>query len=311
MSTTAKIDDEPFGNPFGDEFEIPEADPNEIRIEDDRYVNLPAIPGLGRAEAPLRVSVVAKVMDDPHLLTLWKLRQLLIGIKKNPKLLNGITDRMLEEVANHRRVPTSWRTKNKLNQIAAKALDLAGSKDGAEAGTAFHDMMEIIDAGGQIVERRDLADDDRAMILGYQRVCRYNRIKFAPEWIERVVAIPEFNLVGRLDRIGLDDGTPRIMDIKSQATMDFGHISLAVQLACYSHASFMLDQSEGPGRWKWVPMPEIDKDLGVVLWTPSTKPGVAEAFNVDLAAGWDLARESVKILENRKIKTLVLRRPSA
>lgn len=297
-----------YANPFGTEFDVPEHDADEIEYDRwGRYANLPAIPGVCGVQPWTRVSTIAKVMDDPFFLDRWKRRQVLIGIKRNPSLLDRLTPKILEHVANHRVTPMPKRTKDLLNATADEAMKIAGSLDGATAGTAFHTLMEIIDAG-DLVDLDTLSEEDSLMIGAYARTIEQNDIKMIPELIERVIAIPELGLAGRLDRVLLDGGVPRIGDVKSQATMDFGHISLAAQLAAYANASWMLDMSVKP--WKWVPMADVDKRKGVVIWTPATQPGVAEIYDIDLVKGWDFVKTSVEIRQARKLSGLVKRRPS-
>jgi len=294
-------------NPFGDAYDVPEEDPKAIHYDRwGRYANLPAIPGVCGVQPWTRVTTVGKVLDDTYFLDLWKRRQVVIGIKRKPELLDGITERMLKHVDQHRVTPMPKRTKDLINAIADQAMDGAGSYEGAAVGTAFHTLMEVIDAG-DMIDRDTITEDDALMIDAYAELIKAEQIKMIPNMIERVIAIPSLGLAGRLDRIVTDHGVPRIGDVKSQASMDFGHISLAVQLACYANAEYMLDQSTEP--WTWIKMPEVDKDLGVVIWTPATQPGVAEIIDVDLRKGWQYAKASVKIREWRKDQGIVTRRP--
>lgn len=309
--------DDPFA-----EFNPPGQEPGMIQFDQfGRYSNLPAVPGYG-PRPWRRVSDIKSILDDESLLIKWKLRQVLIGCKRSPELLDKITPGMIEAIDNHRTEPMSWSVKSRLNDLVEQALALAGSSDGASVGTEFHTLMELIDAGEPGFEKRSnpghgLTDDQRAMIDAYSATIAEHRITMVPHLIERVIVVPELGVAGRLDRIVIDAGTSRVPqaapapayrigDVKSQASMNFGHIGLGVQLACYANASWMLDMTTDP--WHWEPMHAVDKAAGVIVWTPATQPGVAEIYDVDLIKGWTLARASVKALEWRTDKKIVTRR---
>lgn len=324
----AQGDTEESGDPFAD-FVPPGQEPGKIQFDQwGRYSNLPAVPGYG-PRPWMRVSDLKSVLDDEALLIKWKLRQVMIGCKRRPELLDKITPGMVEAIDNHRTEPMGWSVKKRLNDLVEQALAHAGSSDGATVGTAFHELMEIIDAGGDPIKaavrmtgatgnpHEPVTGDQKEMIDAYAACLFENKIKMVPELIERVVVVPELGVAGRLDRIVLDSGSPnhpyaarppayRIGDVKSQASMNFGHISLGVQLACYANASYMLDMDAQP--WQWVPMIDVDKAVGVIIWTPATQPGVAKIYDVDLIKGWTLAKASAKALEWRADKKIVLPR---
>lgn len=290
-------------DPFGDDFDLPEGSQSASKeIEYDRwgrYANLPAIPGVTGFQAWTRVTTIAKTLEDTYYLELWKQRQVIMGIKNNPSLLDPISGARFNPTSNH--------GKTLLNSIASTAMDEAGSYTGAQKGTAFHDLTEAFDRGNVSAMPLD-TDEDRnsfEMLKAYKRQLDLHNITMIPNLMERVVACPALNVAGRLDRIVSDDGILRIGDVKSQKTLDFGQMSLAIQLAVYANSTHMLDQET----WKWEPMPEgLDRTIGVILWVPAEEPGRAEVHDVDLDFGWTLAKAAVKVREWRKTKGLVSRR---
>jgi hypothetical protein len=287
-------------NPFGDEFEPPEGSQDgSNKIEYDRwgrYANLPAIPGVRGVGPWTRVSTVAKTLDDPYFLDLWKQRQIIRGIHKNPDLLRVLNGSRFD--------PDTQHGKKILNALATQAMEEVGSYDGATAGTKFHDLAEKHDLGEDWYHP-DAPEDDRLMVEAYRNELARHAIRVVPELMERVICVPELNVAGRFDRVVLDNGVYRIGDLKSQKSMDFGHISLAVQLAIYANASYVLNMET----WEWEPVPvEIDKSTGVIMWVPATQPGRAEIHDVDIAMGWTLAKASVRVREWRKEKGFVVRR---
>lgn len=287
-------------NPFGDEFEPPESEDGSNKIQYDRwgrYANLPAIPGVRGVGPWTRVSTVAKTLDDPYFLDLWKQRQIVRGIHKKPDLLRAIDGGRFD--------PDSQHGKKILNALASQAMEEVGSYDGATAGTKFHDLAERYDLGQAWSYGPDVTEEDRRMMDAYRRTMERHAISVVPDLMERVICVPELNVAGRFDRVVLDNGVYRIGDLKSQKSMDFGHISLAVQLAIYANAEYVLNMET----WEWEKVSvEIDRKTGVIMWVPATQAGVAEIFDVDIAMGWTLAKASVKVREWRKEKGFVVRR---
>lgn len=295
-------------NPFGDDFDLPEGSQSDSKeIEYDRwgrYANLPAIPGVCGVQPWTRVTTLAKTLEDTYYLDLWKQRQILLGIMDNPDLLNAAKGSRFN--------PTSQHGKNILNSIASQAMENAGSWTGASKGTKFHDLTEAFDRGqgaGISIEIDTEDPDSITMVRAYDALLKRHDIRVIPELMERVICVPSLGVAGRLDRIISDGGVYRIGDVKSQKTLDFGHMSLAIQLAIYANATHMLDTET----WTWVPMgdllPEgLDRSTGVIMWVPAEEPGRAEIHDVDLEFGWTLARAAVKVREWRKTKGVVSRR---
>jgi len=296
-------------NPFGSDFDLPEGSQSDSKkIEYDRwgrYANLPAIPGVCGVQPWTRVTTLAKTLEDTYYLDLWKQRQVILGIMNNPDLLDAAKGPRFN--------PTSQHGKNILNSIASQAMECAGSYDGASKGTKFHDLTESFDrAEIEVLELATLHEDDPEsfeMIGAYDRLLKRHKIRVIPELMERVVCVPSLNVAGRLDRIVSDNGVYRIGDVKSQKTLDFGQLSLAIQLAIYANATHILDHET----WTWVPIedviPEgIDRSTGVIMWVPAEEPGRAEIHDVDLEFGWTLAKAAVQVREWRKTKGIVSRR---
>ncbi len=275
-----------------------------------RYANLPGIPGVVGPQPWTRVTTLAKTLEDTYFLELWKLRQTVIGLKLRPTLLDAIGGRdvgtLLDLIADGGEMPK--RLKDLLNSVASSAMEEAGSFDGASKGTAFHELAEKLDQSRDPAMLATLASDDSdqsRMLRAYADVLDYHKIRAVPEYMERIVALPNIGVAGRLDRIYYDGGTLRIGDLKSQKTLDFGHLSLSIQLSCYSHAEWIFNQET----WEWEPMPELDPSKGVIAWVPAIEPGRAEIHDVDLDFGWMLARASTKVREWRKVKGVVQKRP--
>ncbi len=296
------------GNPFGDEFEPPESpDDTSNKIEYDRwgrYSNLPPIPGLRGIQPWTRASTIAKTLGDTFNLNQWQQRQVIRGLVKNRDLYELVA----EHISRPRFNPESQSGKKILNGYAKAATDEAGSLEGAQAGTRFHNLAESHDRGDAWSYGPGIDQKDLDMMEAYRRSLVEHKIKVVPDLMERVICVPELNCAGRLDRVVLDGEMLRIGDLKSQKWEPgaFDGIALAVQLAIYANAEYILNTDVTP--WRWDPMPEIDKTTGVIMWVPVVDPGLSDIFEVDLQEGWKLAKASVRVREWRSSKAFVSRR---
>jgi hypothetical protein len=294
---------------FGDEFdqpaETPEIARREVKFDGwGRYANLPPLPGETRSRPWTRASTLKDILTDKRNLDLWNMRQVLRGVAMRPELIRKLRDAVNDEDTDF----DSKQIKGWLNSIAEQAKDVAGSNKGSDAGTSFHSVAELYDAGnpftiGELLDRLD--NDQARMLAAYAHMLHAHEITPVKDLMERVVAVPEIEVVGRLDRVYEDQGVLKIGDLKSQKWEPgaFDGIPLCVQLAIYANASWMLDEEA----WEWRPFPDdIDKTTGLIMWVPATQPGVTEVYDIDLEWGWDLAKESYKIRNDwRKDKSRV------
>lgn len=285
-------------NPFGEEFEAPDGPGDGTRRPsfnkyNGRYDDLPPVPGFENVKSWTRVTTLKSTLEDQSLLEAWKRRQVVIGIKAEPKLLGEFGPQL---------DPSTRFGKNKINAIADRAIEIAGAHTGRERGTDLHTVIE--DDQFDRLDLDALDDETRTWFEGYRRCLDDHKIKLLPEYSERTVVIPEIGCAGTLDTIALDNGLYRIGDLKSQKTLIFGQMSVCIQLACYSRAAFMLDQES----WTWQNMPQVEQDKGVIIWAPAIEPGRAEVHDVDLDFGWEMALESVKARKNRNRKGIITKR---
>ncbi len=304
-------------NPFGDQYDAPEGSGEAVReIEYDRwgrYANLPPVPSADHHGPLTRVTTLAKTLEDSYHLDQWRLRQTVIGLKLRPTLLDVIGGRDVAKfhAAMETGAPLPKVLKDLVQGVASTAMEEAGSYDGADKGTAFHDLAERLDAGHPLDMNKimnEVTDDQLKMLTAYSGALQKHKLRAVPEYMERVICVPELGVAGRLDRIYEDSyyGPPvlRIGDLKSQKTLDFGHMALSIQLACYSHAKWILNHET----WQWEPMPELDVSKGVIAWVPAIEPGRAEVHDVDLDFGWQLAKAALKVRGWRKQKGILKRR---
>jgi hypothetical protein len=269
---------------------IPSMRPEPERDRLGRYV-LPD-PVSGGTRSWTRATTIAHALDDEFHLTQWKRRMVLTGAALQPGVLAAVPElaRALE------RAGDDWRAakeiKAELDGLCDTAAEAAGAGDGAKLGTLLHTITEYEDAGrfgeiGHLVPdelRRDLAAYVTAMgAAGFGR---------PPEFIERIVVNSRVDGAGTFDRLlslpqpcRVCGGTLQVGDLKTQKSVDFGFLSIAIQLAEYAQADAMYDDETK----SLVPIPdELCKCLGVVMHLPVGQ-ATCTLYELDLVAGWEAA----------------------
>jgi hypothetical protein len=242
-------------------------------------------PETNKPETWTRVTTFAKTLSDTSALSAWAERMLTKGLAMQPGLLRGAE---AWDVSEH---------KGAFSKLINEAKDAAGIKDGAERGTRMHDLTEMHDRGEELLfaTPEELRD-----VQAYQQALDAAEITVHSNFIELFVAVPEFKVCGKLDRIyGLGSlGAELVIgDVKTAKNVHYGWIEIAIQLALYSMATHYWDVAKDD----WVPMPDVSTDRAVVAHLPV---GAAECtmYDVDLGIGrkaCEIARE-VRELRSRK-----------
>jgi hypothetical protein len=114
------------------------------------------------------------------------------------------------------------------------------------------------------------------------------------------VVVPELDASGAFDRLLLDKSTgrPTIGDLKTGKAPYWDEI--AIQLAIYAHGTHIWD----PDSRTHTPMPPgVDQERAVVMWLPAGQARF-EAWSVDIAAGWEMAKVAAQVRDYRKRKDL-------
>jgi len=260
------------------------------------YSNLPPVPGWEGKTYWTRTSTLAKTLDDTWNLSQWGKRMVVWGIKQRPELLDMVGNRIKD--------PGGKTGKGILDAVATRALEEAETFKGADAGTDLHNLAEEMEFLGHVPEIA--TPEQRRTLNAYQAGLASQGLEILPEFTERVVVCPELGCAGRIDRIVRDHETLMIGDLKSQKWEPgaYDSLSLSIQLGVYANASYMLDAES----WTWVPMPQVSKIGGVVFWIPSVRPGVFEAYDVDLVQGYKFARAAYQLRQWRYLRGIVTKR---
>jgi hypothetical protein len=252
-------------------------------------------PDTGQETLFTRVSTIAKTLEDTFHLDQWKDRMLAKGLAMRPDLVMLAGATPLEE---------KWKFSN---DIVKPARDTAGGSEGANHGTAFHSLTEIVDRGEPIPQGTHPGHVKQ--LQRYRRALTDHGLTVIPHWMERVVLNREHRLVGRTDRAlwanrskgaaaWLPEGFSAVIgDVKSQKSMDFGCMSIAMQLAIYAHADLVFNEDEG--RWE-EPDIELNRDVAVVMHCPSNDPDTADIHVIDIARGWELVQLAMEVRAARK-----------
>lgn len=266
---------------------IPSMRPEPKRDRWGRYV-LPDHDGSERTWT--RATTLSHAIDDTHGLTEWKRRMVLQGVATNPFLLNSVPGlvRQLDEAGHWREAKEA---KEQLMALCDDAARAAGAEDGSKLGTLLHTITEYADAG-RLAEIQDLIPaellDDLAAYLVRMRDAG---IETPPEWIERILINKDVETAGTTDRILIVPepckrcgSTLRIGDLKTQKSVDFGWLSIAIQLAEYAYSDVMVDTDTG----ELLDMPPVCPHLGIVMHLP-VGSGQCTLYEIDLETGWTYA----------------------
>jgi hypothetical protein len=238
-----------------------------------------------------RVSTLKKTLADEYGLNRWYQRQVARGMALRDDLVA-----LAASVPD----PKSDQGKETLGNVVKQAQDAAGSRKGANLGTALHSATERLDRGeplGSIVLPAPYNYD----LAVYDRFKRANPelLRTNPAHIERVLVVPELQVAGTFDRLYGN----KVGDLKTgQNAHEYGQLELAVQLACYAHGALWwnLDTQE------YEPVPEVDQTEALMVHLPAAGNGKIDVFRVNIAAGWVAAQVAYQVLAMRSAqRTLV------
>lgn len=236
----------------------------------------------GKIKAYTRATTIAKILDDSYNLEQWRLGNTLHGLVLDPHLASELI-RLVDLMQGGRP------DKKDLGSIAKRAGIAAGDQEASEFGTALHAWLEFIDLGLGTIH--DVPPMFQTHVFYYLQRLALAGLRAVPEYVERIVYNAEGNVVGTLDRIYEDsEGDLVLGDVKSSKSLDFSHLSIAIQLGIYHSALFILAED---GR-SWLPMPKLKDKYAVVMHCPSgpigsdtNRPGPEHtaAVTFDMAQG--------------------------
>jgi hypothetical protein len=270
--------------------------PEPARDAMGRYL-LPNVDNQSRRRAYTRATTVAHTLSDEYFLTQWKRRMVAVGISRDPDLVKLASDLgyQLDAYADDWRMAKD--IKRSLDGVCDEAATLAGADRGSSLGTLLHTITEYYDAG-RIAEISDQVPEELwADLDAYALAMDAAGIKRPVEWIERICVNSTIGSAGTWDRLlQLPDGRLVIGDLKTQKTVDFGWLEIAIQLAEYAYADALFDPEAGTlGH-----MPDgIDRRTAIVMHLP-VGSAKCTLWEIDIVKGWRYAKLAAEVRAARK-----------
>lgn len=270
--------------------------PDEGGIKRDRWGRyLLPHPETGKEQGWTRATTWAKTISDTFKLHQWQERMVAKGLVLRPDLyaLVGATD-----------------DKNELNRICEDAKQAAGSKVGANLGTAVHNYTEQLDSG---VEFRNIGVPSTVAsdVVAYGEMMTAYGLLPVRDMIERVVLNTKLGVAGRLDRVltntkpvGIWErpGALFIGDVKTAANVGYSWLEVAIQLAIYANSDYFWNIETKT----YEPVPAIDLKEAIVMHVP-VQQGEATPYRIDIEAGWKYAELAGLIRSARSDRNLAVR----
>lgn len=236
----------------------------------------------GKKTGYTRVTTIAKTLSDTASLADWKTRMAITGLIQRPDLLAQAS--------------TAVDDRDKMNRLAAEAIDAAGAYSRANLGTALHAITAEIDAGRNPIILPSLQPD----IDAYRAAIRLHGFKMPAEWIEVLVIHDDLQYAGTADRFTiLPDGRIVVLDLKTGSSLQYAQQEIAIQLAAYANAQHIYDWRTG----ERTEMPKINTTTGLICHLPAGE-ATCKIHSVDLVQGWQALQMALKVREWRKAKNL-------
>lgn len=239
-------------------------------IERDRWGRyLLKNPISGNKEPFTRATTFAKSISDTFALSQWAQRMTAKGLAIRPDL-----------VANAYHLDVK-KDRDELNKLVEDAKAAAGDKVAANMGTALHTFTERVDEEPHAGVEELVPESHWPDVKAYRSALEEGGIRVIPEMIERVTAVPEFEVAGTLDRgldlsdclldlgsdVDLSDGCEVIGDLKTGRDLQYGWNEISIQLAIYAMGV------KGCGVWNlrtktWDPPRPVRQDFALVIHLP-------------------------------------------
>lgn len=266
-------------------------------IERDKWKR-PLIKPLDGGEpiAYKRPSGLGAIIDNPIFLEMWKMRCVAVGLVKDDTLIDRV-----EALVNLHDDPIS-EAKKTLNSITKSALEIAGSKKGANRGNAIHDYVDAMSKGREIKLKSTRWADH---LDAYNAEREVNGIKDLAS--EVFVVCDELHFAGTFDRfVQLEDGRICVDDLKTGASDPVFPTKAAVQLAIYSHS-----KRYDPATGERTPIfDDFDADVGLLTHLPSlVTPPRCDIYELNLALGWEAAKVAAHVTRLRDLDSSEFIRP--
>lgn len=250
-----------------------------------KYV-VPGLDGFARTETFVRATTHAKVLDDSTALTKWQLRGTVLGLARNPELLDSLELSGADHINE-----LDFKAKLALSAVGNAAMRRVGGDDGSDFGTKLHGYVEALIEG--VITFAEVPVMFQPYLTVLFAAVRRERLNFVRGMTERTVFIPATGMVGTFDFLLLTaNGELIIGDLKTSSSIDYSWLAIGVQLAQYADATMMLSWDGS----RWEQMPAVSKVYGAVVAVPKDEPSpIARIYYVDLALGAELVDIATRV----------------
>lgn len=255
--------------------------PDRVEVPRDRFDRPLLVPrGGGDRTAYRRPTTVAGALKNRKSLEPWIKRCVAVGLVERPDLLL--------EIASYG--PTC--DDKVIDDLVVEAEEAGGSTRRRRMGVALHRFTARVDGGEPDVVAPSPYDRDldvyREAMSGYRFLT-----------VEEMIVVESMGLAGTPDRIVFDpDGPPFVADLKTGKSVEYGWVEYAIQLAIYAHAEEFYDEATDVRR----PVPwDLNRTRGMIVHLPAGE-GRCTLWEVDLEAGWKLARVGLDVLDGRAME---------
>lgn len=259
-----------------------------VTVRRDRWGRyLLPCPGATKEQPFQRVTTFIKMASDTYNLEAWSARNVAKGVAMRPDLAARAST--LDIKANSK----------ELNEIVREAKEVAGSRSAANMGTAIHNMSELWDSS----RRDEVPEAHRPLMTAYQEMLDQHGINMVPELMERITVDCEYEVAGTFDRVGVQDGKLRMMDIKTGSVYPDSFKEYAIQLWEYVkgvNTSGIWD----PQAQEWDELEQkVEEDFGYIIHLPADGSGCS-LYKVDLEIGREGAAmcAAVRLWRSKKVK---------
>lgn len=267
-------------------------------VERDRW-GRPLIipPGGGEPRAYVRVSTMAKALDDTAGLMKWKQRKTAAGLLMRPDLQTRLAGILANGDPD-----TDPDAKRALDAVCAEAAEAAGASSGATSGTGFHSLTEAVDRGD---EPLFVPEADRPRLNAYRAAMADYRALAA----EVFVVNDALQVAGSFDRLWLcPDGKVRVGDLKTGKSEPDYPMPTATQMALYARSK-QYDADTGARFPIYAGPHDFDPTTGLLVHLPAS--GGCTVYPLNLIEGWRAARTAAEAYTLRRMNRAAWHRETA
>lgn len=252
-----------------------------------------------KKEVPFtRATTFAKSISDTFTLSAWSQRMVAkgISIRQDLRLAAATMDVKAD--------------KDALNAVCEQAKEAANAKSAARLGSAVHAFTEKVDATEPDSHDRETAfrqaQEYEPNVRKYSATLAEFGITILPDMIERIVVWKRFSIAGTFDRLGLWQGQPIVLDLKTGRDLTYGWNEIAIQLCVYAHA----DGVWNPDLWRWEPMPDVSRTKALVVHLPVVDQDLDDPpctiYEVDLEPALAACQLCYDVREWRRMRDLAI-----